>query len=93
MPNYDKRDYSYRFLNPKKQSTYESAYESTDEDIEMQLEEEYRQEMSDVYLSDASIEIYMSMKKLLRERGSPLLDAINFDSTDVKALLSGEKLS
>jgi hypothetical protein len=90
MPAYDKRDYSYRFLNTekKKKRVVES---DTDDDMEQQREEEYRKDMSEAHLTDASIEIYMAMKKFVRERGSPLLDSINFNSVMVRALLTGER--
>ena len=90
MPAYDKRDYSYRFLNTekKKKKIVES---DTDDDMEQQREEEYRKDMSESYLTDASIELYMAMKKFVYERGSPLLDSMTFNSTMVRALLVGER--
>ena len=89
MPAYDKRDYSYRFLNTEKKKKIGES--DTDDDMEQQCEEEYRREMMEVHLTDASIEIYMAMKKFVDERGLPLLDSVNFNSTMVRALLTGER--
>lgn len=91
MPAYDKRDYSYRFLNTEKKKKRD-VESDTDDDVEQQREEEYRKDMSEAHLTDASIEIYMAMRKLVHERGSPLLDSINFNSVAVRALLTGERI-
>lgn len=89
MPAYDKRDYSYRFLNTSRRQE-RSATDDEDANSEEVREREYRRELAELRVDSMSIDIYEALRDRVYELAVPLLNSYGFNSVLVKEFVTGK---